>query len=459
LLFVSVSLYAQTDTTYTIAKIKISGNYKTAIQIIEREIDVYVGESISHPELISKLNSIQNRIFNTGLFVLVKYDIDSLPNQHITIHILVKERWYTYIIPLLELADRNYNEWWQQRDRDLNRINYGFWLVQKNMRGRNETLKIKLQGGFTGKLEGSYTFPYIHKKQTAGLSLGISYIYSRAVAASLLDHKLYYLENNKAIIKRFAAGAEYQYRGKYYTLHRGKLQFQHQSVLDTVTRFNPLYFGNGKNERNYISLSYGFSIDRRDIQYYALKGYVISLELEKNGFVAKEHINTAVLKSEASLFTPLVGKFYYASGISSKLLLPKKQAFYDSRALGYDNHFVRGYELYVINGQFSAVWKNSIKFQLYHKTKEANWLPWGQFTKIPLSIYPSINFDMGYVHDTNPENGNARISNTLLQGGGLGIDFVTYYDLVFRSEYSFNRLGQHGFYLHFMAAIGGKKFL
>jgi outer membrane protein assembly factor BamA len=98
LLFVSVSLYAQTDTTYTIAKIKISGNYKTAIQIIEREIDVYVGESISHPELISKLNSIQNRIFNTGLFVLVKYDIDSLPNQHITIHILVKERWYTYII-------------------------------------------------------------------------------------------------------------------------------------------------------------------------------------------------------------------------------------------------------------------------------------------------------------------------------------------------------------------------
>lgn len=459
MLSLSVSLWAQTDKVFLIEEISISGNQKTNSKIISREIDLFAGDSISALLLSEKLSNIQNRIFNTGLFVLVKARFDTMQDHRIKISIHVKERWYTYVFPLLELADRNYNEWWQQRNHDLNRINYGFWFVQKNVRGRNETLKIKLQGGFTGKLEGSYTFPYIHKKQTAGLSLGVSYIYSRSVAASIMDHKLYYLEGNRSVIKRFSSGVEYLHRGKYYTFHRAKLLYQHQSIADTVADFNPNYFGNGKTKRNYLSLNYGFSIDHRDIQYYALKGYFMALEFEKDGFFVWNDINIGVLKSDLGLFVPLSGAFYYATGLSSKLFLPQNQAFYDNKGLGYDNHFVRGYELYVINGQFSTVWRNAIKFQLYNRTKNANWVPWSQFTKIPLSIYPTINFDLGYVYDENPTNSTIELSNTFLPGGGLGIDFVTFYDLVFRTEYSFNRFGEHGFYLHFMAPIGGKKFL
>mgnify|MGYP000117910328 CR=1 FL=1 len=459
MLFVSVSLRAQTDTVYTIEEIIISGNQKTNSKIILREIDLYSGDSIEQFQLNEKLSKIQNRIFNTGLFVFVKTGVDTLSNQKLTIKIQVKERWYTYIFPLLELADRNYNEWWQQRNRDLNRLNYGFWLVQKNMRGRNETLKIKLQGGFTGKIEGSYTFLYIHKKQTSGLSLGISYIYSRSVAASIVDHTLYYLEGNQSIIKRFATGIEYSYRGKYYTLHRAKLQYQHQSIADTVAIFNPNFLGSGKNHRNYLSLHYGFSIDRRDIQYYALKGYFLSLDVEKDGLYIWNDVNIGVLKSDVGFFIPLIDKLYFATGLSARLLLPKKQAFYDNRALGYDNHLVRGYELYVVNGQFSTVWRNTVKYKLFQKTRQANWIPWNQFDKIPLSIYPTINFDMGYVYDSDPTNSTQQLNNKILPGGGLGIDFVTFYDLVFRTEYSFNRFGQPGLYLHFMAPIGGKKFL
>ena len=38
--------------------------------------------------------------------------------------------------------------------------------------------------------------------------------------------------------------------------------------------------------------------------------------------------------------------------------------------------------------------------------------------------------------------------NSFLYTGGFGIDVVTFYDLVFRFEYSFNQLGQSGLFFH-----------
>ncbi len=34
-------------------------------------------------------------------------------------------------------------------------------------------------------------------------------------------------------------------------------------------------------------------------------------------------------------------------------------------------------------------------------------------------------------------------------GGGFGLDIVTYYDLVFGVEFSINRSGDQGFFIHF----------
>ena len=62
--------------------------------------------------------------------------------------------------------------------------------------------------------------------------------------------------------------------------------------------------------------------------------------------------------------------------------------------------------------------------------------------------------DMGYSDNLYPDESlNNKLENTLLVGYGTGIDFVTYYDLVLRLEYSFNRMSEHGFFVHFMAPI------
>jgi hypothetical protein len=53
----------------------------------------------------------------------------------------------------------------------------------------------------------------------------------------------------------------------------------------------------------------------------------------------------------------------------------------------------------------------------------------------------------GYVHD--PELSlRGRLANTPMYAGGVGIDILLFYDLLFRFEYSVNRFGENGLFLH-----------
>jgi len=66
--------------------------------------------------------------------------------------------------------------------------------------------------------------------------------------------------------------------------------------------------------------------------------------------------------------------------------------------------------------------------------------------RIPVRIFGKIYGNSGYVY--NPEPGENNLSNRLLNSAGIGIDILTFYDVTFRFEYSFNQLGQNGLYLH-----------
>ena len=49
--------------------------------------------------------------------------------------------------------------------------------------------------------------------------------------------------------------------------------------------------------------------------------------------------------------------------------------------------------------------------------------------------------DRGYVRNYYPELSNTRLGNKLLAGAGVGVDFVTFYNLIFRFNYTINGLG------------------
>jgi outer membrane protein assembly factor BamA len=155
----------------TINRILIIGNKRTRDQIISRELSLKTSDTVRFYKLPEILSLDKRKIYNLRLFNTVT--IRSLEMSYNTIDLLVEvdERWYTWPIPIFELSDRNFNEWWQNYNHDFGRVNYGLRLEQYNCRGRNETLKLTAQFGFAQRYELSYVIPYLDKRQKQGLIL------------------------------------------------------------------------------------------------------------------------------------------------------------------------------------------------------------------------------------------------------------------------------------------------
>jgi hypothetical protein len=124
------------------------------------------------------------------------------------------------------------------------------------------------------------------------------------------------------------------------------------------------------------------------------------------------------------------------------------------KSLGYYD-FMRGFEYYVINGDDYYLVKNVMKFELLPKTiSYLNFIPIKKFKKIHYACYINAFFDLGYAHEKNAEAMLLNnLSDQLLYSGGIGFDFVTYYDKIIRLEYSINSLNEKGFFVHFVAPI------
>ncbi|MFN3405726.1 MAG: BamA/TamA family outer membrane protein [Cytophagaceae bacterium] len=437
------------DTTYFILKeVQITGNKKTKSRIITREIKVQPGDTIFLFQVNEILLTTRNRIFNTGLFLKTEVSFTADSGNYRSMEILVKERLYTYPIPMASLADRNFNEWWYTRKRDLTRLEYGMDFIQKNMRGRNETLRIKVNGGFSTKAELTYLIPYINKKQNLGLSLFTGIIKNRRIAYRTGENILIFHDDPEYVRTRINAGLGLTYRRKFYEFHVFSLSYYRNSIADTIARLNPDYFLQGRKLQEYLHLRYSFIYDRRDITYYPLKGKYFRFDFEKIGLGTFDNADITSFRSEVSGYLPLSKRFYASAAFINKYSLPDKQPYFNLRGLGYLKDYVSGYELYVIDGTAYTLFKTNLKYKLLSMEKGFDILP-GTLENIPIAIFLKAYYDAGYVMDPINNPGNAALANSFLNGGGIGFDIVTYYDMVFRFEYSFNRMMERGLFFSF----------
>jgi outer membrane protein assembly factor BamA len=70
-----------------------------------------------------------------------------------------------------------------------------------------------------------------------------------------------------------------------------------------------------------------------------------------------------------------------------------------------------------------------------------------KFKNLQYAFYANVFADAGYVVNKFTENN--PLNNKMLFSWGLGIDFVTYYDMVIRFEYAWTSTWQNGFYFGF----------
>ncbi len=456
-LFFPILLIAQFDHVF-IDSIFIKGNKKTKDRIILRELKIAPGDSIHISQLSEVLEKNEKYILNTGLFTWGKINIKSWDGRtnRITLLIELFEAWYIWPFPIFELADRNFNVWWDEHKASLSRVNFGVRLKHYNTTGLKDPLKLVLQAGYTQKYELNYTLPPLNRNQTVGIIADLFYAKNREIAYTTADNKLLFEKReNEFPQQRIRAGFSFFFRPKFRSYHFAKIDFRHNIISDYVANeLNPDYFLNNKTTQRFIYIRYEYVHENRDIIPYPLSGNYLSLIVEKEGIGLFDERNGFYVTGKFAQYfsfwkrwsTELIFKGKYS-------VFRDKQPYNKYKALGYFEDYLRGYEFYVVDGLDYGYSKSSLRFELINR--RVNWgnlMPIKVFKLMPLRIYLTMNNDIGYVNDpfyfeTNP------MTNKWLWGGGFGLDINLFYSTTFQIEFSINHLKEKGLFLHYKLTI------
>jgi outer membrane protein assembly factor BamA len=434
----------------TVNRVIIIGNKKTRDRIISRELSLKPGDTISMQRMDLILQKDQQRIYNLRLFNTVSVRWIEINSGMADLLIEVNERWYLFPTLIFELSDRNFNEWWENYNHDISRINYGLRLTQFNFRGRNETLRFTAQFGFSRRFELSYRIPYIDQNQKHGLSFSFTYNEPKNLAYQTVDHQLEFQEGRETLKKGMGYGITYTFRKSFYESHSFSFGYTDNTVSDSIAFLNSNYYSEGGNNQKYAAITYSFNSEHRDVIAYPLKGYQVTAFIQQAGLGFGD-VNQWETNLTYAKYWDLKKNYYLSNFSSVYISTPNEQPYSMFSALGYRRQLVKGYEVYVIEGPKFFLNKTTFRKKIFSRTWDLNDMPLEQFRYFPLTIYLKSYVDLGYVENYpyyEARDLNTRLSDKLLAGAGAGIDVVTAYDAVLRFEYTFTREKTQGFFFH-----------
>lgn len=447
---------ALVDSTQTVVvrSITLQGNYRTRDRIIRREMALHPGDSLRLVDLPGRIAWDQRNINNTTLFITVDINTELIPPAdssqpaQLDITVVMKERWYIIAYPVFDLADRNFNEWWYDRGRDFRRVIYGGRLSYRNVTGNNDRLQVVIERGFLQRTVLSYSRPYIDKAQKIGLRFDIGYITNKEIPYRTQLDKWVYVKSEEVLRERAYASLTFTHRRGLYHYHTLDTRYTRNVIADTIARLNPDYFLDGRTNQRFLAMSYSYRYDRRDNVVYPLQGRLVMAGIGVSGILPNDNFHFVDLAASVTRYWSLGSKFYGATGVRARATWPTRQPYFNLRGLGSSSDMVRGYELFVVDGQRTFTWRNSLRYQLFNVRKQLNWLPVRQFNTVPIAAYLTAFGDAGYVSSTVAEQYQSQLANRLLAGTGLSLDIVSFYNLVMRFSGTINAQGKTGFFFN-----------
>lgn len=436
-----------------ISAIQIEGSKKTRDIAVLRYLNIEVGDSIPLTGLIEKMEENRVRVINSRLFTSVAIKISKWEDKNIELLIEVKEAWYIYPIPIFELADRNFNVWWNEFNRDISRVNLGGSLYWRNVTGMNDWLAINVQFGYKRKFKLFYRMPALDKKQKWGFDIEANYSDLKEVNyASMNSRQLFYkdLETKDRQFMSAKGALSLYYRANTYENHHLTFSYNMLQISDSIFQRNPDFFISGQKESSF-ELEYTYIRDKRDISVYPLKGYYFEAWLSKRGLGFDKDVNLLRVGLDIAYYHKFWKRFSLGVSLTGRLsMIRQKEGFYHQNALGFGSNFVRGFQYNIINGQDFILSKLDLNYKivdfkipLFVKSKN------DYIKNIPIRIHSRLFVDYGKAWDRYYNNTN-YLSNVDLVGYGIGIDFAVYnYNILFQFEYTFNNFGSRDLYFKY----------
>lgn len=426
-----------------ISKISIQGNKRTKPQIILRELSFHRGDAIAIKDISAELKLSKQQLMNSSLFV----DVELVPVQvenNLEIQVRVKERWYLFPLLYFKLVDRNFNQWWVEQHRSLNRVNYGIKFIQNNISGRNDNLDVWLITGYTKQITLRYDLPFADRQLKSGFNIGFIYAGQKELNyATGNDKQLFYRKDDEFVRTQTRFDFTYSYRPDTRQKHSFRVSYNKEHIADTVLQLNSNYFSNQGTEFNYIDFNYGFRYYHADNNAYPKDGVLFQGNIYKRGL--DHETNLWMANARVVYAFPIAKKSFLHFEAMAQVKSPPSNGYIDQKMFGYNNFQMRGLEYNVVDGMTGLMLKSSIHREMLHFTVKN---PFKSKTHdlIPFRIYLKAYNDLGYAHLPNASLNNT-LNNKLLYTWGFGMDIVSIYDFVFKIEYSFNQLGKQGLYL------------
>jgi outer membrane protein assembly factor BamA len=427
--------------------IEITGNRKTKNYIILREMQIKKGDSVLTKDLVKELAEARDFIYNTTLFVDVKVTPRIINASDFDIIIDVTERWYIFPIPYGELADRSFNEWVKNYHADFDRVSYGIRFSHANISGRKDQLLLTLINGFKRTIAFDYIAPYTNPALTDGVRIGAGYSETREIPYETdYQNHLVYFKDTHFVKNEWFVRAGYSYRKALKKKQSFTITFRHINLDDSVIAFkNPGYFNHSSASQNLIEAEYKLQYTDVDNILYPLKGYNNTFTIKKTGLQLQGGINQLSIAASFKKFYTHSRQWYSSIKLSGEIKLPFTQSYYNQKALGYEENYLRGDEYFAIDGVAFALLRMDLKKKILF-FNIPTFIRSKTYNKLPFAIYAKAFTDFGYVY-SQPQF-DSRLNNILLYSGGFGIDILTLYDFKISIEYSMNQLIQKGLFLH-----------
>ncbi len=436
---------SQSNTSFTIRNILITGNKKTKDDIILRELPFKAGEEYSLQDLVKKFEDGRRQLMNTALFIDAVVAMHKSEGYLVDVMVDVRERWYIFPVPYFKPADRNLNQWLFEKGASLSRVNYGLKVLHNNATGRNDKFKLWFIMGYTKQFSFSYDRLYIDKQMKWGLTTAFAIGMNREMNYNTIGDKQAFLKDPDSYLRNFVtANADLTYRRAIKTRHRIGIGYTMEEVKDTIVQLNPDYFKSGRNRIHFPEIYYKMSYYDLDYIPYPTKGYAAEVSVGKKGVSNVVNLWYLSLKGSGSWHT---GKKSFVNVIAyGSIKAPFNQPYFMRRFLGYGDAFMQGYEYYVVDGVAGGFLKTTFTRELFNFSIKAPGKNRQLPERIPFRFFAKIFGNAGYVH--NPQPGENTLSNRMLYSGGIGLDIFTSYDFTLKLEWTFNQLGQNGLFLH-----------
>lgn len=409
------------------------------------------GDTISLDKLEQITKNNQNNVYNTGLFTRVNLTHEQQDGT-LVFTIDVQERWYVWPNPYVNLEERTFNEWWQ--DKDLDRLVVGAGLDWGNLTGWNDHLYLYGQIGYSRRVTLTYRRPFLFPKPQIDASVNFFYVNNKEIGYGTEQGVLQLARLQEESMRRYYIGrVDFVKRFSPREQLQWGIGYRYFQPNDSIAFFNDKYLTEGNDREHYPSLRVAYVRDERDIRSFPLSGFKLSGSAQLNGLPGIGTSRFGKITAGFSHHIALTDRWNFSYGTQNYILAGKKVPYFDKYFVGLGS-FLRGYERYVVDGSFINLTKLEWKFGIFpRKIHHWDWIPLKRFQDFPFGLYLSAYSDFGYVQDWTFNNLDTYLKNRVLTGYGMGLNVITIYDFMLRFEYSFNHFGQRGFYISGLVSI------